>query len=273
MSKGYLCQLSGGKMLVFQDGWVGVEAVGYPLPDCVIKVGGTTYRGQTAVLKAVLGYAVEDIVSFTKEVSGFSPMKFADFKRRVITNDIGGGCQARLKKAMSDDSLGFNQALFKYILPDEMIDQDCLMPSETEVDEEYSDLLAINWAVHHNEPNWRFRNNILMFSGCGEVTDRLLSFIEDLESICLAGSERAKYRYLSGITLSNGRGAILMLDSYAGNCDVSYLYWRVTGCDLSEGQIITSCDEAGAVTAHYEVGGRKSKLPELNGVVVRKLLN
>lgn len=271
MAKGYLCQLSGGKMLVFQNGWVGVEQVGYPLPDCVLEVGGVKYRGQSSVLRAILGYDIEDVVSFAKIVSGIEPMKYLDFKRKVIFEDIGGGCPERLKKAISDTSLGFNQAMFKYILPDDMLDAGCLMPTEEDMEEEYSNLLALDWSVHHNEPNWRFRNNILMFTGCGEVTDRVLSFVEDLESICLAESERVKYRYISGITLSNGKGAVLLLDSYAGNCDVSYLYWKVTGCDLSEGRIITSCAEDGAVMAYYKVGDVKRK-PLLKGVVTRKPL-
>lgn len=269
MSKGYLCQLAGGKMLVFQNGWVGVETVGYPLPDCSLVVGDYKYRGQCDVLRAVLGYDVADMAAFARAVAVLEPMQYSDFKKKVILGDIGGGCPERLRKATLDTSLGFNQAMFKYILPEFMLDAGCLMPSEEDMESEYGDLLGVDWAVTYNEPNWRFRNNILLFTGCGEVNDRVLSFIEDLEAICLSGVERAKYKYISGITLSNGKGAVILTDSYAGNSDVCFLYQRVTGCDLSEGQIVCEVDKSGVVEAHFT--GRR-KCPVLRGRVERKVL-
>lgn len=278
MPKSYICQLSGGRMLVFQDGWVGVETTGYPLPDCTLVVGGRTLRGQQDVMRAILGYDVEDWQAFSSAVADIQPMVFDSFKYKVLLENIGGGCPKRVREvfiAEHDMGLSKNQALFKYLLPRSCVDELCQLPSEHDLIDEYADMLRINWATHQNIPNWKFRNNILMFTGCREVTDKHIAFIRDVVQICMKESEKAKYRYISGITLSNGNGAIVLIDSYIGHWDVAYLYQKVTSVDLSVGQIEGSVEQDGSVSMHFvcaDKAVKRRKWPELKGVVKRQQL-
>lgn len=275
--KSYIYQLSGGKMLVFQDGWVGVETTGYPLPDCSLKVGDKTLRGQNAVMRAILGYDVDDAQSFAQAVSNIQPMLFDDFKNKVISENIGGGCPVRVQAIQSAvrGGLSRNLALFKYVLPVGIVNESCSLPSEVDLVEEYSSLLNVNWVVHTNTPNWKFKNNIIMLTGCRAVTDKHIEFIKDVVAICMVPYERNKYRYLSAITLQNGNGALILTDSYIGNSDLAYLYQRVTFADLSVGKIDGTVDKDGNFSMHYEYvenAGKKRKYPEIHGVVKRSSL-
>lgn len=275
MPKNYICQLSGGKMLAFQDGWVAVETTGYPLPDCVLKVGEKVYKGQDAILQVILGYQIEDMSDFTRGVANIEPMLFDDFKYKAIINNLGCGCSPRLRDVtigVHDEKLTYNQALFKYVMPSMCVDRFCLLPSDSDISEEYADMLRIPWESRVNTPNWKFRNNMILLTGCREVTDKHIAFIDDVVAICLTDTEKRKYKYLSAITLANGNGAIILCDSYIGNTDIAYLYQRVTGCDLSAGEIVCNVSADGSVDAHfeYEEGGvKRHKMPELRGVVVR----
>lgn len=275
MGKNYICQLSGGKMLVFKDGWVGVEATGYPLPDCQMVIAGCLCSGQRDVLRALFGYYIEDISAFASFSSGIEPMTFDDFKFKVMSEDIGGGCPQRLKSVIRGvrvEGLTLNQALFKYVLPVGCVDSACVLPSDAELVSEYADMLAIDWSVHVHSPDWKFRNNILLFTGCREVTNKHIEFVKDVVAICMPEVERGRYKYVSGITLSNGNGAVVLTDSYIGNSDVSFLYQKVTSADLSSGRIICSVEEDGSMGAQfeYEAGrGKRRAMPIVHGVVKR----
>lgn len=275
MAKQYIYQLSGGAMLVFQDGWVGVEAHGYPLPDCSMRVGGRVYKGQNNVMRMILGYDIENPQAFIAAVMKFDPMTFEDFKYKVLSENIGGACPDRLREACiasRHGGLTKNQALFKYVLPKQCVSDVCSVPSDSELTDEYADLLGVNWVAHQNVPNWKFRNNILLLTGCREVTDRHIDFVKDVISFCMSPSERGKYRYISGITLSNGNGAIVLIDSYIDNVDVAYLYQRVTGADLSVGKVLVNVEADGSMCTRFEYvesGGKRRKMPEVKGVVKR----
>ena len=279
MAKSYICQLSGGRMLAFQDGWVAVETTGYPLPDCSLTVGGKTYKGQDSILRVILGYQIEDMSAFVSGLVSIEPMLFDDFKYKAITENLGGGCSARLRDVtigVHDEKLTLNKALFKYLMPVNCIDRSCTLPSDSDIVDEYSDMLRIPWESRVNTPNWKFRNNMILLTGCREVTEKHIVFVEDVVNICLTESERNKYKYISGITLSNGNGAVVLCDSYIGNADIAYLYQRVTGCDLSVGKIVCNVSDTGEVDAHFEYvegGVKRHKMPELKGVVVRYPLN
>lgn len=277
MAKNYIYQLAGGKMLVYQDGWFGVENTGYPLPDCSLHVGNMTFTKKDDILRAILGYDITDIPSFVATVSTFEPMVYEDFKYKVQMENIGGGCSKKLQKiavATHDMGLSTAQAVFKYILPVSCVDEACVLPSESDLLSEYEDLLRYDWSAYVHNPDWRFRNNMILFTGIREVTQKHFEFMQDVVSICMASSERPKYRYMSGITLSNGNGAIVLTDSYIGNCDVAFLYQRVTGVDLSIGKIVAT-EESDAVKAHFEYvdkTARRRRMPELSGVVERMII-
>lgn len=261
-------------MLVYQDGWVGVEHTGYPLPDCTLPVANGTLRGQENILRAILGYDLNDTQSFVSKVSRIQPMTYDAFRRKIILEEIGGGCPKWIKTVTEtgeDSKLSHNQARFKYLLPISCVNPSCALPSDEDITAEYGELLGYNWNTRQNEPNWRFRNNIILFTGCREVTDKHIDMIKDVVAICMRDSEKSKYKYVSGVTLSNGNGAIMLLDSYIGNCDIAYLYQSVTSADLSAGRIL--CDVNGdSVQAHYQPEYRvitRKKMPEISGVVHR----
>lgn len=274
MAKSYIHQLSGGNMLVYQDGWFGVEKTGYPLPECSLTVGGKTLKKQQDILRVILGYDIEDSSAFVAEVTKFEPMTFEAFKNKIISEDIGGGCPAKLQVVQAAVHAGLSQklAMFKYILPLGCVDIDCVLPSEEDLVAEYGDLLNISWSAVCNTPNWKFRNNIVMLTGCREVTDKHIEYIRDVVAICMLGYEKSKYNYIVGVTLSNGNGAVILCDSYINDSDLCYLYQRVTGADLSVGKINSKVEEDGSFTVSYEYvesGVRKRKMPEIHGVVRR----
>lgn len=276
--KSYIYQLSGGKMLVFQDGWIGIEETGYPTPDCTLRVGERILRGQQLVMRAILGYDVADAQAFITEVLKFGPMKFEDFKYKILSENIGGGCPTRLRQvciAEHTSGLSKNLALFKYILPISCVDENCWMPSEEDIVSEYADMLAIDWSSYKHIPNWRFKNNMILLTGCREVTQKHIDFIKDVVAACMLEFEKPKYHYISGITLSNGNGAIVLTDTYAGNVDAALLYQRVTGADLSVGKIVSTVDKDGALSMHFEYVenvGKRRRMPEIKGVVKRQQL-
>lgn len=276
MSKNYIYQLSGGKMLVFQDGWVGVEETGYPLPDCALTVNGKVLKKQQDIMRAILGYDVENAQAFASYVAGIQPMLFDEFKHKIIIENIGGGCSQRMQaiqRAVHDQKLARNVALFKYTLPLACIDEDCILPAEDALVEEYGDILNTNWVTHVNTPNWKFKNNLIMLTGCREVTDKHIAFAQDVAAICMLHTEKLKYHYLCGVTLSNGNGAIILTDSYINNCDLAYLYQKVTGADLSVGKIDgVFHKEDGSFSMKFEYVedvGKKRKMPTMTGVVKR----
>ena len=278
MAKQYIYQLSGGAMLVFQDGWVGVEAHGYPLPDCSMQVGGRLYKGQNNVMRMILGYDIENPQVFIAAAMKFDPMRFDDFKYKVMSENIGGGCPARLRDALidaHDSGLSKNLSLFKHILPRQCVAEVCGLPNEERLVADFGDMLRINWVAHQNVPNWKFRNNIILLTGCREVTDKHIAFIKSVARMCMKDSEKGKYKYISGITLENGNGAIVLIDSYIGHYDVAFLYQKVTGADLSVGKIVGNVDGDGFVTMSFEYVDttmRRRKFPVLKGAVRREPL-
>ena len=228
MNKFYILQLKDGKMLVFEDGMFFVEETGYPLPDCSLPVGNKTLTKQADILKAILGYEPDDIVPIMEYASSIeNKVSFNDFKFKIQSENIGGNCPDKLHNMAVDilnSDLTFTQVAFKYILPSYLISDSCILPSEEDILEEYSDLIKLPWNYKVNRPNHKFRNNIIMFGGIKYITERHIE-------------------YISLISAENGTGAIILSDSITDNVDAEYFYVKATRVDLGDGFIKTNIDD------------------------------
>lgn len=76
--KCYICQLKDGKMLVFEDNQIKVEETGYPLPDCRLQIGDRTLNNKTDIMKAILGYEIEDFAPFVEFCQDLESMSYND---------------------------------------------------------------------------------------------------------------------------------------------------------------------------------------------------
>lgn len=246
MNKFYILQLKDGKMLAFEDGMFFIEETGYPLPDCNLPVGNKTLTKQADILKAILGYEPDDIVPIMEYASSIEgKISFNDFKFKIQSENIGGNCPDKLHNMAVDilnSDLTFTQVAFKYILPSYLISDSCILPSEDDILEEYSDLIKLPWNCKVNKPNHKFRNNIIMFGGIKYITERHIEFIKDVYAICVRPEEKDHLNYISLISAENGTGAIILSDSITNNVDAEYFYVKVTGVDLGDGFIKTNID-------------------------------
>lgn len=246
MNKFYILQLKDGKMLVFENGMFFVEETGYPLPDCSLPVGNKTLTKQADILKAILGYEPNDIISIMEyALSIEDKISFNDFKFKIQSENIGGNCPDKLHNMAVDilnSDLTFTQVAFKYILPSYLISDSCILPSEEDILEEYSDLIKLPWNFKVNRPNHKFRNNIIMFGGIKYITERHIEFIKDVYAICVRPEEKDHLNYISLISAENGTGAIILSDSITNNVDAEYFYVKATGVDLGDGFIKTNID-------------------------------
>lgn len=240
MSKFYLHQLLDGKMLVYEDDIIKVEDTGYPLPNCSLPVGAKTYTNQDEIIRLVLGYSIEDSRSFIETIKDIEPMSLLEFKLMCQAQDIGGGCPDKLHEIallVTEKSVSYNWAVASKILPacycDEILDEDSDFLSK------YSSLLKLHWRFKVNKPNYIFQNNIIMFTGIHEPSDKHIEFIRDLRNIFMSEDVKPRFNYISLIKANNGVGAILLIDSISDNCDMEYFYSHIAGVALEDGKINT----------------------------------
>lgn len=247
MAKFYLHQLRDGKMLVFEDGKITVEETGYPLPDCVLPVGSREYKGQEKILSAILGYPIESHSDFANIVENFEEMSFDDFKIKIQSENIGGGCPQRIQVIAKDcitSNISYIQSTFKHLIPDRFTDDSCSLPETQDIVDEYGDILS-SWKYMVNNPNQVFRNNIIMYLGVRHFTEKHIELLRDAYEICVHPDLKNLFSYISVITSENGISAILLLDSVSNNVDLEYFYATISGVDLSDGNIVVEDTEDG----------------------------
>ena len=247
MDKFYIHQLRNGKMLVFEDNLFSIEETGYPLPDCSLTVNGRKYDNQADIFKVIMGYVPENDLEFIEFLEQIEPMDFDTFKYTVQSKNIGGGCSQKITKIaieILENGLTFNQAVFKHTIPDRFLNDECILPSDEDIVNEYGDLLGLSWNNRVNKPNSIFRNNILMFTGVKNISDKHIEFIKDLINICMSSLAKEQFKYLTTITAENGIGAIILIDSVTNNADFEYFYTKITGVSLSDGiiRVVTADD-------------------------------
>lgn len=238
--KFYIHQLRDGKMLVLEDEIIKIEDTGYPLPVCSLTVGDKEYKGQERILKVILGYSIDSTVDFINMFINFDEMHLNNFKLKVQSENIGGGCPSfiqKIAKSCIEENIDWIQASFKYLIPKYYLKDNYILPTSQGIMDEYGDLVQRVKPCKVNNPNTIFKNNIVMWLGLrGDVEKYIRLFKDCLD--CLADDFYIDIlKYITVITAENGTNAVLFLDSVQGSVDLEYFYSKVIGVDLSESVI------------------------------------
>lgn len=248
MNKYYIHQLKDGKMLVLDGDTVRVEETGYPIPDCRLSAGSNVYKGQVEVMRAILGYSIEDHSAITEAFSSTEEITYNDFKLKIQSEDIGGGCPKRIQLVARDcteNGISYIQSLFKHKLPEKYLASSCELPCDKDLFEKYTGVVGSNWECKSNFPNQSFLNNIIMYLGVRSFGEKHLDFFKDLKKCCMAQEYKEIFRYLSVITAENGVSAVLLLDSVMSGVDLEYFYSVISKVDLADGNIVIEATEEG----------------------------
>lgn len=238
--KFYIHQLRDGKMLVLEDEIIKIEDTGYPLPVCSLTVGDKEYKGQEKILKVILGYSIDSTIDFINMFINFDEMHLNNFKLKVQSENIGGGCPSfiqKIAKSCIEENIDWTQASFKYLIPQYYLKDNYILPTSQDIMDEYGDLVQRVKPCKVNNPNTIFKNNIVMWLGLhGDVEKYIRLFKDCLD--CLADDFYIDIlKYITVITAENGTNAVLFLDSVQGSVDLEYFYSKVIGIDLSESVI------------------------------------
>lgn len=234
--KFYIFQLKDGKMLVFENNEIKIEETGYPLPDCRLQIGSKVLNSKVDIMKAILGYEIEDFSAFVEFAQDLEPIPYNEFKLKVYRDEIGGNCPEKLHEIGVDViDLGFTyeEALFRHILPLKFLNMNKELPDLSE----YKDLLYKNWNYSLTDPSKRssrFKGNILMYSGIRDFNEKYIEFIKLLLSSC---NSVDYFHHLTTITTKSGITCLLLSDCISRDEDFQYFYSKIAGVDLFDGFI------------------------------------
>ena len=234
--KFYISQLKDGKMLVFEDNEVRVEETGYPLPDCRLQIGDRVLNNKADILKAILGYEIEDYASFIAFTQDLEPISYNNFKLKIYRDEVGGNCPQKLHEIGVDViDLGFTyeEALFRHILPSKFLNMNDDLSDLTD----FKDLLYKNWNYTVTDPSKRssrFKGNILMYSGIRDFSEKYVDFIKLLLNNCC---DVDYFHHLTTVTTKSGITCIILSDCILHNEDFQYFYSKIAGVDIFDGFI------------------------------------
>lgn len=232
--KCYICQLKDGKMLVFEDNQIKVEETGYPLPDCRLQIGDKVLNNKTDIMKAILGYEIEDFAPFVEFCQDLEPMSYNDFKLRVYKENFNDECPEKLHLIgvdVIDFGFTYEEALFRHILPTKFIN----MNDDLSDISAYKDLIYKNWNYSITDPtkkSSRFKGNILMYSGIRNFDERYVDFIKLLLNNCCSVNY---FHHLTTITTHSGITCMILSDCISKDEDFQYFYSKIAGVDLFDG--------------------------------------